>query len=99
MNKKIEPTKMTYKNKYERFVAYKEIIKRATALNVNYDDELSMLMDIESADVTFKLRLGEWLIASDFNFLHDFIGIKNNIKRDKFPCHDFGWFIPRFAGK
>lgn len=39
-------------------------------------ERLSLLMDIESADEKFNLRLEEWLAADDF-----------------------GFFVPRFAGR
>lgn len=43
--------------------------------------------------------LMNWIDADDFNFAHDFIGIKYNINRENgFPATDFGFFIPRFAG-
>lgn len=36
----------------------------------------------------------------NFNFAHDFYGIVNNINREKgFPATDFGFFVPRFAGR
>lgn len=58
------------------------------------------VMDIESADKKFNMRLDEWLNADDFNFAHDFYGIVNNINREKgFPATDFGFFVPRFAGR
>lgn len=48
----------------------------------------------------FNMRLDEWLNADDFNFAHDFYGIVNNINREKgFPATDFGFFVPRFAGR
>lgn len=56
-------------------------------------------MDIESADEKFNLRLEEWLAADDFNFIHDLYGIMDHIVRDKFPADDFGFFVPRFAGR
>ena len=60
---------------------------------------IEALMDIESADQKFNLRLDDLLEANDFNFAHDFIGIQNNIERDGFPAIDFGLFVPRFAGR
>lgn len=45
-------------------------------------------------------KINEWLNADDFNFAHDFYGIVNNINREKgFPATDFGFFVPRFAGR
>lgn len=54
-------------------------------------ERLSLLMDIESADEKFNLRLEEWLAADDFNFIHDLYGIMDHIVRDKFPADDFGF--------
>lgn len=62
-------------------------------------ERLSLLMDIESADEKFNLRLEEWLAADDFNFIHDLYGIMDHIVRDKFQADDFGFFVPRFAGR
>ena len=62
-------------------------------------ERLSLLMDIESADEKFNLRLEEWLTADDFNFIHDLYGIMDHIVRDKIPADDFGFFVPRFAGR
>ena len=64
------------------------------------DEDVDRMMDIESADKKFNMRLDEWLNADDFNFAHDFYGIVNNINREKgFPATDFGFFVPRFAGR
>lgn len=56
--------------------------------------------DDESEDWEYNMRLDEWLNADDFNFAHDFYGIVDNINREKgFPATDFGFFVPRFAGR
>ncbi|MEG1505717.1 MAG: hypothetical protein RR369_05220 [Lachnospiraceae bacterium] len=79
---------------------YSEIIGRATASGyMDGKDAVEVMMDIESADMMFHIRLDDWLKADDFNFAHDFFGIRNNIVRDDFPAIDFGFFIPRFAGQ
>lgn len=62
------------------------------------DDKTDILMDITSAYLYFNMRLEDWLNADDFNFIHDFVGISNNIARDNYPCENFGFFVPRFAG-
>jgi hypothetical protein len=65
-----------------------------------YNGERStLLMDIESADNAFNMRLEDWLKADNFNFAHDVVGIVNNIDRSKFPATEFHLFVPRFAGK
>lgn len=81
----------------ERNLKYLEICKRAEK-NENFKGErIFLMMDIESADKVFNLRLDDWLSADDFNFFHDIYGIMNNIVRDTFPAKDFGLFVPRFA--
>lgn len=62
-------------------------------------DVIGAIMDIDSADQRFNLRLDEFLEADKFNFAHDFIGIQENIVRESFPATDFGYFVPRFAGR
>lgn len=80
-----------------RFELYAKICERAE--KNGYDGErISLMMDIESADKKFNLRLEELLNADDFNFCHDINGIENNIVRNAFPATDFGLFVPRFAG-
>ncbi len=84
----------------ERYSKYADIMARATAMGYMEEAEAcSTMMDIESADRVFDLRLDNWLKADDFNFAHDFLGIRKNINRGSgFPAKDFGLFIPRFAG-
>lgn len=79
---------------------YADIMCRATVMGLMLPSEdVNRMMDIESADMKFNLRLDDWLDADDFNFAHDFIGIRDNINRENgFPATDFGLFIPRFAG-
>lgn len=77
---------------------YTKIADRAEKIGYK-GDRLSLLMDIESADGVFNLRLDDWLSADDFNFAHDLYGIMNNIVRDEFPAKNFGFFVPRFAGQ
>ena len=91
---------MEGKQMKEKYLKYAEIMKRATSMGLMTQKEnLSGMMDIESADIEFNLRLDDWLEADDFDFAHDFLGIKNNIDRGNgFPAKDFGFFVPRFAG-
>ena len=63
------------------------------------DDRLAAMMDIESADRKFNLRLEEWLKADDLNFIHDWAGIRDSILRNHFPATDFRGFVPRFAAR
>ena len=87
-------------NEKEKMMQRMAIVDRACEMGLLKADKLSALMDVESADRHFNMRTDEWLKADDFNFAHDFIGIRENINRGgKFPATDFGFFIPRFAGK
>ncbi len=85
----------------ERYSKYADIMMRAIAMGLmKKSDRCSTMMDIESADREFNLRLDDWLKADDFNFAHDFLGIRTNINRDEgFPATDFGLFVPKFAGQ
>lgn len=62
-------------------------------------ERLTLLMDIESADKEFNLRLEDLLNAEDYDFAHDVGGIVQNINRSTFPATDFNFFVPRFAGE
>ena len=81
----------------ERIKKYVAIAERAEKDGLYKGKRATLLMDIESADLKFDLRLDEWLKADKFNFAHDFYGIVNNIDREKFPSTDFNGFLPRFA--
>lgn len=81
----------------ERNSKYIAIIQRAQNEGLYDGEMLSLLMDIESADLKFNLRLDDWLTADKFNFAHDLFGIMDHIVRDSFPATDFGFFVPRFA--
>lgn len=83
----------------ERFLTYVKIAERAEELGIYHGERHTLLMDIESADNAFNMRLEDWLNADNFNFAHDIVGIVNNIDRSKFPATEFSRFLPRFAGK
>lgn len=57
----------------ERYKKYAAIIQRAKEEGLHVNDKLSVLMDIESADRKFNIRLDEWLQADLFNFTIDSI--------------------------
>ena len=84
----------------KRHSKYADIMCRATVMGLMYPEQATdRMMDIESADRKFNLRLDNWFNADDFNFAHDFIGIRDIINRENgFPATDFGFFVPRFAG-
>ena len=81
----------------ERYLKYVKIAERAENEGLYKGERINLLMDIESADMKFNLRLDDWLNADKFNFAHDLFGIMDNIVRDSFPATDFGFFVPRFA--
>ena len=90
-----EKGKVFMKERYKKYVA---ICERAENMGISKSDRTSSLMDIESADLKFNLRLDEWLKADDYNFTHDFLGIYANIDREGgFPAKNFGFFVPRFS--
>ena len=81
----------------KRFETYVKIAERAENEGFYDGKRMTLLMDIESADIAFNLRLEDWLNADYFEFGHDLYGIINNINRAKFPADDFGLFVPRFS--
>ena len=90
---------MANKEYMERYKKYVKIAERAEKEDLYNGDRQSLLMDIESADLKFNLRLDDWLKADEFNFAHDLYGIINNIVRNDFPATNFGYFVPRFEGE
>lgn len=86
------------KNK-ERYMMYVKIAERAEKMGIYKGERFTLIMDLESADNHFNLRLEDFLNADDFNFAHDVVGIVNNVNRAEFPSKDFGFFLPRFSGK
>ncbi len=78
-----------------RFMTYVKIAQRAEGMGIYNGERINLLMDIENADRAFNLRLEELLNADDANFVHDVVGIVNNIDRNN-PT-DFNFFVPRFA--
>lgn len=90
---------MTNKEYRERYKKYVKIAERAEKGGLYHGDRINLLMDIESADLKFNLRLDDWLKADEFNFAHDLYGIINNIVRNDFSTTNFGYFVPRFLGE
>lgn len=81
----------------EKFMMYIKIAQRAEGMSLYHGERSTFLMDLESADNVFNLRLEDLLNADDLNFAHDVVGIVNNINRAEFPATDFGLFVPRYA--
>ena len=80
----------------EKLILMMNICQRAEQLGY-VGNRQTLLMDLESADNVFNMRFQDMLNANDINFLHDIIGITQNIVRDTYPATDFGYFVPRFA--
>lgn len=80
----------------ERTKLYVKICERAEKMGYN-GKRITLMMDIENADMRFHLRLNELLNANDMDFAHDVFGIANHIDRTSYPATDFGSFVPRFA--
>ena len=84
----------------DRYLKYVKICERAEQLGIDEkNNRIQALMDIESADKKFNLKLDELLNTRIFDFTHDYCGIRNNINRNEFPATDFGLFVPRFASE
>ena len=81
----------------EKFMMYVKIAQRAEGMDLYNGERSTFLMDLESADNVFNLRLEDLLNADDGNFAHDVVGIVNNINRSEFPATDFGLFVPRYS--
>lgn len=82
----------------EKFLTYVKLAQRAEGMGIYNGERSTLLMDIESADNAFNLRLDDLLNADDENFAHDIVGIVNNIDRSSFPATEFNLFVPRYAG-
>lgn len=83
--------------KLNKINKYVQIAERAEKIGIYDGERQSLIMDLESADKKFMLRLDELLNADDFNFAHDIIGIVNHIDRSTYPAQNFNCFVPRFA--
>ena len=86
----------------ERFLKFVKICERAeekfgkTVINNRYGERFNRMMDLQSADEIFNLRIDEFLVANDEDFYHDVFGIWTESNRETYPC-TFGLFVPRFA--
>ena len=74
-----------------------KIVERAMELGLYKDNRVTAHMDITNAAKYWDMRLEEWLNADDFNFVHDVVGIYENIIRE-YPVRFENCFVPRFAG-
>jgi len=71
-----------------------KILKRAEKLGLT-TNRLSSAMDLTATHANIPLRLEAFLNADDFNFRHDFCGIRNCIDRATGKMRKN--FVPRFA--
>lgn len=92
---KHESKKMDNTKDKEVFLKIVDIAKRAENKELLAFDRMSLIMDLESANEEFDLRLDALLDADDFNFAHDIIGIQNNLDRKTKKMKNF--FVPRYA--
>ena len=81
----------------EKLELITKICERAERFGYN-GDRTTLMMDLESADKKFNLRLEELLTTEPHHFCHDINGIINHIDRSVYPATDFGLFVPRCAG-
>lgn len=56
-------------SKKEKFILYDKIVERAKSLNLLNDEKRCHMMDVESADLHFNMRLQEWLDADNLTLL------------------------------
>jgi len=76
---------------------YIKIAERAEWLGITNRSRVTILLDLESADKQYALRLNDFLSANDNEFTHDFCGIANHIDRSVYPAKFDDCFTPRFA--
>ena len=87
----------------ERFLKLVQICKMAEDkvgkewIDGRFGSRASRMMDLQSADEEFHLRLDELAEAGDEDFYHDVFGIWRESCRETYPC-TFGLFVPRFSG-
>jgi len=56
---------------------------------------MDLQMDISACHISCPLKLKELLVADDFNFVHDVVGITRHIDRESGELLDC--FLPRYA--
>lgn len=72
-----------------------DIVTRAVTLPLRYSF-MDCVMDITATHANgTPLKLGELLAASEQDFIHDVIGIRNNLNRESGELENC--FLPRFA--
>lgn len=76
------------------YVLIDKIVNRARELGIQCS-KLNLMMDITTAYNNIPLKLEEWFNADNFDFLHDVIGIINNLNRGTLKLENY--FLPRYA--
>jgi hypothetical protein len=71
-----------------------KIAKRYQHINPKVN-MMDLQMDITACHLATPLKLKELLEADDFNFVHDVVGISNNI--DRITGTMLNCFLPRFS--
>ena len=82
----------------EMLVAICKRAEKESSTAQSFGSRMSRMMDLESADERFNLKLEDLLNADNENFFHDVFGIWRESDRSTYPA-TFGLFVPRFAGK
>ena len=72
-----------------------EIAKRAEEKGLLMFDRMSLIMDIQVAHEQFEMKLDELLKADEIDFVHDIVGIQQNIDRKTKKVENC--FLPRYA--
>jgi hypothetical protein len=73
-----------------------KIANRAIDSKLNlHEDKLNLMMDIEYCNDSTPLDLDGLLVANDFDFSHDILGIQNNFNRITKTLNNC--FLPRYA--
>lgn len=75
-----------------------DIMTRARKMGLLQSTQLSFMIDMNAVCDTIGLRLQDLVVADDFNFTHDVVGIQNNMGRSGLGRLT-SRFVPRFAGK
>lgn len=77
------------------FLTIMDIVERADEKNLLMFDGLSLSMDLSYTHEIFNLDLKRLLEADNFNFVHDIVGIQNNLNRQTKQMENC--FVPRFS--
>lgn len=82
--------------KREDYELCDKIVKRAMKMGLYEDNQMTAHLDVTNAAKYWNMRLEDWLNADDYDFVHDIVGIYDNIIRE-YPVQFTNYFMPRFA--